>query len=285
MSFLNFRRMLTMLLFFLAIIVTGCKRPKTRVIKSPPHYNFSEAFTDKLDLKLKEISGLVWDKDNNEFLAHYDEAGKLFVLDKETKEIKGEYPFGAKGDYEDIALYNGLPYILRSDGMITKIIRDSASVRGEEAGKIGISGTNDFETMYADTARKALIIICKNCKMDNKGTVSAFAFYPDSTGFDSNPVFTINADTIVKLSLFKTSKFQPSAAAIHPVLKKLFIISSASNQLVIADLNGKVESVFELGKKLFPQPEGITFKSNGDMYISNEGVSGKGTIHRFVYKP
>ena len=285
MTFLNFRTKLVLQIFLAAFIVTACKRPKSRVIKSPPHYNFSEVFTNKLDIKLKEISGLVWDTDKNEFLAHYDEAGKLFILDKETKEIKAEYPFGAKGDYEDIALYKGVPYILRSDGMIIKIIRDSAGVRGVEAGKIGITGTNDFETMYADTARKALIVICKNCNMDSKNSVSAFAYYPDSIGFDNNPVFTIDAAEVEKLSPQKTSKLQPSAAAIHPVLKKLFIISSASNLLVIADLNGKVESVFELGKKMFPQPEGLTFKSNGDMYISNEGVATKATIHRFVYKP
>lgn len=285
MTFLNFRTKLVLQIFLAAFIVTACKRPKSRVIKSPTHYNFSEVFTNKLDIKLKEISGLVWDTDKNEFLAHYDEAGKLFILDKETKEIKAEYPFGAKGDYEDIALYKGVPYILRSDGMIIKIIRDSAGVRGVEAGKIGITGTNDFETMYADTARKALIIICKNCNMDDKKSVSAFAYYPDSIGFDNNPVFTIDAAEVEKLSPHKTSKLQPSAAAIHPVLKKLFIISSASNLLVIANLNGKVESVFELGKKMFPQPEGLTFKSNGDMYISNEGVATKATIHRFVYKP
>ena len=122
--------------------------------------------------------------------------------------------------------------------------------------------------------------------MDNKKTVSAFAFYPDSTGFNNNPVFTIDAAAVESLPQHKTSKFQPSAASIHPKLKKLFIISSAANLLVIADLNGKVESAFELGKKLFPQPEGLTFRSStGDMYISNEGVNTRATIHRFVYKP
>jgi hypothetical protein len=243
--------------------------------------------THKLDLKLMEISGLAWDRERDEFLAHYDEAGKLFILDKETKAIKpgGEFTFGVKGDYEDIALYYGVPYILRSDGMITRIIREGNTVRGVEAGKIGISGTNDFETMYADTSRKALIIVCKNCAMDSKSVVSAFAFYPDSLGFINDPVYTINADSIKALSPHKTSKFQPSAAGIHPVTKKLFIISSAANQLVIADQDGHVESVFELGKKLFPQPEGLTFKSNGDMYISNEGVSAKATILRFPYIP
>jgi SdiA-regulated len=286
MHFLNFREKLVALLLLLVLVNTACKQKK-RIIKSPPHYNFSEVLTNKLDLRLKEISGLAWDSERDEFLAHYDEAGKLFILDKETKDIKLPiYEFGAKGDYEDIAIYKGVPYILRSDGMITKILREGNNVRGVEAGKIGISGTNDFETMYADTARKALVIICKNCAMDNKKAVSAFAFYPDSTGFDNNPVFTIDAAEVERLSPHKTSKFQPSAAAIHPKLKKLFIISSAANLLVMADLNGKVESAFELGKKLFPQPEGLTFRnSTGDMYISNEGVNTKATIHRFVYKP
>lgn len=286
MRFLNFRKSLFCLLLLAMLLNIACKH-KTKVIKSPPHYNFSEAQTIKLDLKLKEISGLAWDSERDEFLAHYDEAGKLFVLDKATYEITppSPYVFGEKGDYEDIAIYKGVPYILRSDGMITKIIRDSAGIRGVEAGKIGITGTNDFETMYADTARKALILICKNCKMDSKTAVSAFAFYPDSIGFVNDPVFTIDAAEVAKLSPHKTSKLQPSAAGIHPVLKKLFIISSAASLLVIADLNGKVESVFQLGEKMFPQPEGLTFKNNGDMYISNEGVTGRATIHRFVYKP
>lgn len=255
-------------------------------MKSPPHYNFSTVYTDKLDLKLKEISGIAYDSKNNEFLTHNDEAGRLFTLDRETKMIKAEIHFAGKGDYEDVAIANGIPYVLRSDGMLTKIVKDSAGkYYGLEAGKIGLSGTNDFETLYYDAGRKALIIICKNCAMDDKKSVSAFAYYPDSIGFDNKPVFTINAEEVKKLSPVKTSKFQPSAAAIHPVLNKLFIISSASNLLVIADLDGNPEFVFYLSKKLFPQPEGITFKNNGDMYISNEGVASRGTLLKFIYKP
>ncbi len=276
---------------FFALLLTGllmsCKTRKARMIKSPPHYSFAAAQTIKIDLKLKEISGIAWDGDKDEFLAHYDESGKLFILDKSTLTIKPPSPFafGDKGDYEDITIYNGVPYVLRSDGMITKIVRDSAGVQGVQMGKLPITGINDFETLYADTARKALIMVCKNCAGDSKSQVSAFAYYPDSTGFDINPVFRINADSIKSKSPFKTSKFQPSAASIHPVLNKLFIISSAANQLVIADLNGNPEGVFELGKKLFPQPEGLTFKRNGDMYISNEGVTSKATVHKFEYKP
>lgn len=288
MSFLYLRHRFIQALFIVSsvLIVQAC-RQKVRQIKSPPNYKFSEVQTIKLDLRLKEISGIAWDAARGEFLAHQDENGQLFLLDKETKMIKPPSPFkfAGKGDYEDVAIYNGVPYILRSDGQLTKIIRDSSGVRGVDAGKIGISGTNDFETLYADTARKALILLCKNCGLDSKSEISAFAYYPDSIGFVNDPVYRMDADAIKKMGPNKSHKFQPTAAEIHPVLNKLFIISSPAKQLVIADLDGKPEGVYELGRKLFPQPEGITFKKNGDMYISSEGVTSKGTIMRFLFKP
>ena len=277
--------------FFLLIILASCKQ-KVRLIQSPPHYSFKSVQSTKIDLKLKEISGIAWDNKRDEFLTHYDEAGNVYILDKSTYAITSEFTFGSKGDYEDITIYKGVPYILISNGTIIKLVRDSTGrfIRGETAGKLNITSKgNDFETLYADTARKALIMVCKNCEMDDKTRVSAFAFYPDSIGFVNEPVFTIDAAKIKEMSVkqghHKTSKFQPSAASIHPIDKKLYIISSASSQLVIADQNGNPEQVYELGQKLFPQPEGLTFKNDGTMYISNEGVAARATILLFRYKP
>lgn len=290
MSFLNFTgRMSRWIPVICVLLFSGCKH-KVRVIKSPPHYSFKEVKSIKLDLKLKEISGLAWDNRRDEFLAHYDEAGKLYILDKSTNDITAEYPFGSKGDYEDIAIYNGIPYILISNGTIIRINRDSTGLvtSGEKVGQLPLTGSNDFETLYADTARKALIMVCKNCSLDDKGHVSAFAFYPDSIGFVNEPVFRIDAARIKemseKLGYHKTSKFQPSAAAIHPIEKRLYIVSSAASELVITDLDGNPQEVYELGEKLFPQPEGLTFKNDGTMYISNEGVTSKATILLFRYK-
>ncbi len=288
MKFLNFPMRFAGMALLFALINITC-RPKTRVLQSPPHYNFSEFLTNKLELeRLREISGIAWDSKNNVFLAISDASDKLFFLEKENKTITAEFKFGDKDDYEDVAILNGNTYILRSDGMITKFIKDSSGkTYGLEAGKINLSGTNDFETMYSDPARNALVLICKNCKSDDAGSVSAFAFYPDSIGFASKPIYVINAAKVKELSPFKTAKFQPSAAAIHPILNKLFILSSASHQLAIADLDGNVESVFKLSPKLFPQPEGITFidkgREKGNMYISNEAKTSKPTMLKFVF--
>ena len=273
------------MLLALMILFQGC-RQKRIVLKSPPHYDFSAPEEVKLDIRIREISGICWDTKANRFLAIQDESGKLFLLDKETKNIDSVYEFGGKGDYEDLATVNGSVYILKSDGTLTKFVMDSTGhTSGTEVGMLSPGGSADFETLYYDPARKAMIVLCKNCANDGKKKVSAFAYYPDSTGFNNKPVFQIDAVEVEKMSVQKTSKLQPSAAAIHPVLQKLFILSSASNQLVITDLDGRPEFAFVLSKKLFPQPEGLCFKQNGDMYISNEGINGKSTLIKFQYKP
>jgi len=283
-------KILAMAVYFIFISIVflfGCK-PKKFVYKSPPHYNFLQPVPFKLDLPIKEISGIVWDTQKNQFIAHNDEKGAIYFLDRGAGTIMGE-PFvfsESKGDYEDIAIIGQDVYVLRSDGAIFKIGIDSTGKRHKsDLGKIGLSDKNDFETLYYDAEKKALIMICKNCGRDNKQTVSAFAYYPDSIGFVNKPLYSIDATKVKELSQRQTSKFQPSAARIHPILKKLFIISSASNQLVITDTNGEVEGVYMLAKKLFPQPEGLTFKSNGEMFIANEGVTEKATLIKFIYIP
>jgi uncharacterized protein YjiK len=265
------------------VLITACFR-KRLVLKSPPHYDFSEAELSKLDIRLREISGIAWETIRNRFLAINDESGKLFLINNEFKEIDSTYTFGGKGDYEDIAIVNGIPYILRSDGVITKFNKDSA-ISVSQSKKLDIKGSVDFETLYYDTGRKALIMLCKNCAVDDKDEVNAYAYYIDSIGFDTKPVYQINVDSVKKLAPRQTSRLQPSGAAINPKQQKLYILSSASSQLVVTDLNGKVEGVYVLSKRLFPQPEGICFRANGDMYISNEGGNGRATLLKFTYKP
>jgi len=79
------------------------------------------------------------------------------------------------------------------------------------------------------------------------------------------------------------AEFRPSAAAIHPIEKHLYILASAGSLLVITDLKGKVLEAFNLNPDLYPQPEGIAFSPDGTMYISNEGKYGKPNLLVFPY--
>src|SRR5574339_1290939 len=111
-------------------VFTGCK-PKKYVYQSPPHYNFAKPVDFNLDIHLREISGIVWDNHNDQFIAHQDEKGQIFFLDRSAGAIMGDpYVFTPeKGDYEDIAIIDKDIYVLRSDGAIFKIGIDSAGKR------------------------------------------------------------------------------------------------------------------------------------------------------------
>ena len=263
------------------IILTACK-PKTIHLKSPPGYNFRTADSKPLETKLREISGIAWDRKRDAFIAEEDEEGVIYFLNRETKNIMNSYTFGENGDYEDIALIDTIPYILRSDGAIFKLNGDPVTgFKGTELAKLELSGENEFESMYYDPDRKALVMICKKCAMDEGKKVSAFAYYVDSTGFDHKPIFQIDEEAIKKLAPLKADLFQPSAAAIQPKQQKLYILSSLSRQLAVTDLNGNLEGVYGLAPKLFPQAEGICFKKEGEMFISNEGDKGRSNIIYF----
>lgn len=264
------------------LLAVSCKQ-KTTVLKSPPGYNFQDVKPQKLNDLVREASGLEWDPARNVFITHIDEKGKLFYLNRDTKEIVGEFDFFGKGDFEDVAMVNDTLYALISTGEVIKIKRESDTrMTGSPIGKVETGDGVDFEAMYYDSTRHALILVCKNCKVDNKATVSAYAYYLDSAKFNNSPVYQIDAAKIEQMAPKETSKFQPSAARIQWNLKKLFIISSAANLLVVADLNGVVESVHWLKPKMFPQPEGLAFNRSGDMYIVNEGVTSQATIYSFV---
>ena len=114
--------------------------------------------------------------------------------------------------------------------------------------------------------------------------IFGFSFDLASKTFQDTPYFKIHQrDILLHLKDF-SAECKPSGAAIHPQLNKLFIIASIGKVLVICSLDGKVESAHQLNPSQFQQPEGISFASNGDMYISNEGLQGKATLIMFPFR-
>jgi hypothetical protein len=79
-------------------------------------------------------------------------------------------------------------------------------------------------------------------------------------------------------------KLKISAMGIHPVSGSLYVLSGPERLLLVFDMNGNIKYLERLDKDLFAQPEGITFRSNGDMFISNEGRNKAATLLRFSYK-
>ncbi len=279
-----FQNKCLLLLFglFAAFCIAGCKENST---SSPQYYRIDKPKRSQLGKALNEISGICF-TGNASLLAITDSKEKVVLIDTKTKKLK-DYTnkvVPPDSDLEDIVQVDSTIYLLMSKGIIKEIpqgAKDTASVKTYE---LGLSGSNDFETIYYDPTAKGLVLLCKTCAHEKgEGIRTAFRFDLSTKTFDTTAFFTISKEEVKKLLKNDDAKFDPSAAAIHPLNKRLYILSSAGNLLVITDTRGKVIEAYRLNPDDFPQAEGIAFAPNGDMYISNEGKYGRPTLLYFPY--
>ena len=269
----------------LVVSIAGCTQERYRTEESPKGYNLNQPSVLKLPPALDEISGIVYYPKDKSVLAINDEVGWLYkIYLKEDPDIqKWKYSNGA--DFEDLVLVDSTFYVLESNGNIIKFkfIRPD-SVNAQEF-VLPAPGKNEFEILYHNPYEKNLILLCKDCEIDNKNSLTAFSFDLDSLAYSTEPAFVMDIRKIEDLLDEKRLRFKPSAAAIHPLTKELYIISSINKVLVIADLKGIPKKVFKINPKLYKQPEGMTFTSRGDLIISNESAEiGAANILFFKYK-
>lgn len=249
-------------------------------------YNIKRPQKVALGKVLNEISGLNFYADSSMLLAIADSKRNIFAINLRTQKLRDfAVKFWEKGDYEDLVKVGSTVYVLISDGTIVAVppyVKDNSR---STAYSFPSPGPNDFESMYFDPAANGLVIICKSCADERgKGHRTAYRFDLSSRKFDSTAFFEISSDAVKTLIKNDDAAFKPSAAAIHPIEKRLYILSSASHLLVITDLRGKVEEVINLNPDTHPQAEGIAFSPNGTMFISNEAKYGKATLQIFPYK-
>ena len=274
------------MLLVLYFLVSACQQK--RVILTPKGYNITKPDKTELGGKLREISGIAW-VDENTMLAENDEAGKVFTINlKDKQDFK--YPnfiFGERQDYEDIVKVNTTLYLLISTGQIVEIpgYASGGDVQGTIIASLPGKG-NEFETMYYDNEVSSLILLCKSCHKEKNQIRTAYRFDLNTRVFADTPYYTIDLNVIRQKLNDNRADFYPSAASVNPVQNKLYIVSSIGKLLVITDKKGNVEQAIPISGTMFPQPEGITFAPNGDMYISNEaGDEDRATLLKFIYKP
>jgi uncharacterized protein YjiK len=270
-------------IYFLFFYSCGFNTSDKKTIASPEGYNLAEPKKIFLTESLDEISGIVYLNDTT-IIAENDEEGKIFAVNPSKSKTTPSWMFGKNGDFEDIAYAGKEWYVLRSDGnlyLLQNTFTDSCTHQKIESP----FRESEFEGLYYDDSRKSLMMVCKSCSMDNdKKEVSVFAFNTETKTWNANPAFQLDVKDISAKSGKEKLHFKPSAAAINPVDKNLYIISSVNKLLVVADINGVVKNAYTLPPGNFKQPEGISFAPSGDMYISNEAVEGTANILLFKYQ-
>ncbi len=254
--------------------------------KSPSGYVMPRPRKMLLDKKLNETSGLFYLQDEAAMITVADNKRKIYRISQDGKvDDYFEEAFGPQADYEEVVRVDSSVYVLVSDGSIVAITPTASGLQTATY-PFASAGKNDFETLYHDSASNALIILCKACESEKgKNIRTAYRFDLARNAFDPAPFFTISSKEVKNNLKDGKVDFEPSAAAIHPLEKRLYILASAGNLMVITDLKGAVQQVFRLNPTLYPQAEGIAFAPNGDMYVTNEAKLGKPTLLHIPYKP
>jgi uncharacterized protein YjiK len=281
------RRSLLNYLICLLIVLSGFK-PALTTNQKEKDYDLS--YPDAkfvLPGILHEISGLTY-VNATTFASIQDENGILFLYDIEKKEIIKQIPFHTNGDYEGVTRVGNTIYILRSDGNIFEI--DNFESTGFKVTRYKTEiPAKDNEGLCYDENKNMLLIGCKgkiegDDKEKEKHSREIYGFNLDSKTLIKNPIYKFDLKTIRKITGIDKIDLLTSDIAIHPITRKLYLLSSADNLMFVFEKNGNFEKIVKLNPKLFPQPEGITFLKNGDMFISNEGRDKNATILRFNYK-
>ncbi len=277
-------RILTVALTLLTF--SACKGEKK--YESPEGYDFTKPVTYKMPAELAEISGVAFAPGQKDMAyAIQDEDGKLFYWKNGSPESTQQVNFGKHGDYEDLGITNNFAIILRSDGILFNFPLQEVkegSVKSVKEWKDLIPG-GEYEGMYVDNESNDIYILCKSCGVDKKaGTVSGYILHLDDQGTPAlTGNFKINTQEVPGLK--SKGGLKPSALTYNKQTGEWYLLSSIQKILIIADKTWKPKQVVHLNPSLFPQPEGIAFDIDNNLYISNEaGNTAEGTVLKFVFK-
>ncbi|MBC7534300.1 MAG: hypothetical protein H7258_01240 [Ferruginibacter sp.] len=256
-------------IFFL--IVASCGEIGSKKdFSNSPMYDFANPKVIKLPQELDEISGIAYYAKDTSVFAIIDEDGLLFKIPLKQPANVRQWKFDKKRDFEDIVLVDSTFYVLVSDGDIERIVfkGDNITTSRSKFSDFSASG-NEFEILYASEDSSGLVLVCKTCEGDAKKTISRFSYnYTDSVR-NYKPMLSLNmAPVAEKLGINKHLK--ASAAAINPVTKDLYMVSSIQKLVVVFDAKGDFKELYKLDPALYKQPEGIAFTPAGDLIISNE---------------
>jgi hypothetical protein len=271
--------------FTLGALFCQCKNAIS--YKSPVGYDFNKPEKNILNQSLHEISGIAFSKGNDtSVFAIEDENGKLYSYTFANEQLR-KSKFGKKGDYEDVTTFNdSMVAVLNSDGSI--LLFPIANTGYDNIDSVqsfeSILPAGEYEGLAA--ADSNLYALCKDCPDDKPGKEVSVQVLQMNAGKQLSVVKTFPVDISMIQSGAENGKikFHPSALGKNPVTHEWFILSSVNKMLLVLDEQWKLISFVVLDPSLFKQPEGLTFNSKGDLYISNEGGAGAANILAFRYQ-
>ena len=289
------------LLLSAVLVLGGCTRqPEAREQERPPEagpYAFDRPdVAVDLDDDLDEISGLTVLADGR-LAAVQDEDGIIYVLDPATGAITQEIDFEGDGDYEGIERVGEALWVLRSDGTLFEVTGWDDGDPDVDRHETDLDEEHDTEGLAYDAARRRLLIACKEYPGKGlKGQRAIYAFDLDSEQLAPEPAFLVDMEAVgaslgehpvnravrgVLDPLVTLRGFKPSAVALHPGTREVYVLSSVQKVVVVLAPDGALRAVWPLPDALFAQPEGLALLPDGTLFIASEGDGQAPMLFRF----
>jgi uncharacterized protein YjiK len=249
---------------------------QTSHISSLDNYNIEDLNPKiiKLPGDIQEISGITFTGDDRLF-AHGDEDADIFEIDYNTGGIIKKFYLGSilvvKGDFEDIAFANDRFYLVESKGKLYEFTEGENNKSVEYiTHKTGLNSKNNVEGLCFDSGTNTLLLACKDLGAEGLGKDKAvYSFSLNDNIFNDIPRFVIPQKEIKNNTA--EGKFNPSGISRNPLSGTFYIIAAKGNTIVELSKGGEILNQKDLPESVHRQAEGIAFKKDGTLFISNEG--------------
>ncbi|WP_234735856.1 SdiA-regulated domain-containing protein [Tellurirhabdus bombi] len=245
------------------------------VLEKVPYSLDAPTETYTLPKELAEISGLSWYK-KNKLLCIQDEEAEAFVFDLAKKKVTESYGFGGYGDYEGIEYVDGQIYALKSNGDLFRFKPGSKEIGRTPT---DLPGKIEFEGLGYEPKSGRLLLAVKESERKNEKVVYSFHIKDQYMLKE----IVLKNEQLEEAGITPKS-FKPSGIAVHPQSGDVYWLTSTGKRVLITDRKGRIKASAPLDEKLLPQPEGICFSPEGDLYIATEAGSKKekGKILKFA---
>jgi len=235
----------------------------------------------KLPKRLREISGLAMTSDGR-LLAIEDEEAIIYELDYSDGHIRKAFAVGdptLKGDYEGIAVADGLVYVTDSNGSVLLFAEGGNGQRVTfDQFDTGLGALCEIEGLATSIDQSRLLFACKAVRDTSKlDGLTIFSLDIEQRAIVEGESLLIPEGEI--RSALEISRIAPSGIAVDLATGNLLLVTARKKALIEISADGQL-----LGARVFPakkrhyQPEGIVIPSNDRLLISDEGGKHKGRL-------
>jgi len=225
--------------------------------------------------RLNEISGLALTADER-LLAVTDELAVVYEIDYEDGHLVKAFAFGdtpVRGDFEGIAVRNGVVWLMTSDGELL------AAAEGENGESVefnrfdtGLKRTCELEGLTVSADSQSLLLICKEERREKK--LQIFAWNPDS-----DETVHIDLQESKMEDAAGENDVNPSGIAVDPASGRFMVVAARQNIVLDLEADGSFAGVImRLDDNRHRQAEGIAVTQDGRLLIADEAGNGRARL-------